>query len=388
MKKYYSQLSVLGILTILLAGCGSSFQPSSGPTISQIKQSKVVSSNNLLIIDVNSGTIKQTQNAALGQRFSDYFHGKVDIHNTILPGDIVDITIWETAPALLFGSIGENSTLNSSKEVKLSEQMVDPNGRITIPFVGDINVLGKTPKQVQNNIITALSRKANNPSVIVRIIKNNSSSVTIIGEVNNNLQMPLTSKGERVLDAIAIAGGVKHPSNRISVQLSRGEISAKMTLEDIINNHSQNVILKPGDVISVNYRSNSFTVLGAAAKNDEIDFESKGISLVQALARSGGLDDNKADARGVFIFRYETPNALVDEQIKNLPEIFIQTERVPVIYRLDLSDPMNYLLAQQFMVKDKDVLYVSNAPAVEFNKFLGMISQTVYSINGITGLIQ
>lgn len=123
-------------------------------------------------------------------------------------------------------------------------------------------------------------------------------------------------------------------------------------------------------------------VMGATAKNDEIDFEASGISLMQALARAGGLNDNRADAQGVFIFRFENPAVLTAEQRQSVPMQF-QNQAVPVVYRLNLKDPMNYIVARDFEIRNQDVIYVSNAPAVEFGKFLGMVSQSVYSIVNI-----
>jgi polysaccharide export outer membrane protein len=83
-----------------------------------------------------------------------------------------------------------------------------------------------------------------------------------------------------------------------------------MPFDAVVSDPRQNIILQKGDVVSVSHQTKSFTVLGATAKNDEINFETSGISLMQALARAGGLNDNRADARGVFIFRYESIGVL------------------------------------------------------------------------------
>lgn len=235
-------------------------------------------------------------------------------------------------------------------------------------------------------IVKGLHKKANNPSAVVRIAKNNTADITIIGEVNNSTRMPLTGKGERLLDAIAAAGGTKHPSSRVTVQLNRRGQSVEMPFDMVMSDPSQNVLLQKGDVVAVHYQTKSFTVLGAVAKNDEISFETGGISLMQALARAGGLSDNRADARGVFIFRQESINVLNAEQYQALPQEFRHQSIVPVIYRLNLKDPINYIVAQNFAIKDKDLIYVSNAPAVEFRKFVTLIGQGAYLINTVENL--
>ncbi|HGN1556180.1 TPA: sugar ABC transporter substrate-binding protein, partial [Pseudomonas aeruginosa] len=108
----------------------------------------------------------------------------------------------------------------------------------------------------------------------------------------------------------------------------------------------------------------------ATGKNEEIPFEAQGISLVQALARSGGLDTSRADARGVFVFRFEDA-ALVD----GAPESTLLDKKgvVPVVYEIDLRDPASFFVTQNFPVQDKDVIYVSNSPAAEFQKFLRLV---------------
>ena len=380
-------MSILAMI-ISLSGCQTltKWQPSSGPTKKTIENQIDTENSGLTIIDIDNRIAFLTSQSIPIRRFSDFYKSSSTFNNTISAGDVVDVSIWEAPPALLFGTASDISGLSGSKEVKLPEQMVDNKGQITIPFVGKISVSGKTPEQVQVMIVKGLTKKANNPSAVVRIAKNNSADVTIVGEVTNSTRMPLTGKAERILDALAAAGGTKHPSSRISVQLNRRGQSVEMPFDAIIKDPRQNVILQKGDVVSVNYQTKSFTVLGATAKNTEIDFEAGGISLMQALARSGGLDDNRADARGVFIFRQESANILTPEQRAALPMQLQYASEVPVIYRLNLREPINYIVAQNFAIKDKDLIYVSNAPGVEFHKFISLVAQGMYIVNTVDDL--
>lgn len=385
--KFTLSMSILAML-ISLSGCQAltKWQPSSGPTKKTIENQIDTENSGLTIIDIDNRIAFLTSQSIPVRRFSDFYKSSSTFNNTISAGDVVDVSIWEAPPALLFGTASDISGLSGSKEVKLPEQMVDNKGQITIPFVGKISVSGKTPEQVQTMIVKGLTKKANNPSAVVRIAKNNSADVTIVGEVTNSTRMPLTGKAERILDALAAAGGTKHPSSRISVQLNRRGQSVEMPFDAIIKDPRQNVILQKGDVVSVNYQTKSFTVLGATAKNTEIDFEAGGISLMQALARSGGLDDNRADARGVFIFRQESANILTPEQRAALPMQLQYASEVPVIYRLNLKEPINYIVAQNFAIKDKDLIYVSNAPGVEFRKFISLVAQGMYIVNTVDDL--
>ena len=103
----------------------------------------------------------------------------------------------------------------------------------------------------------------------------------------------------------------------------------------------------------------------------------QGISLTQAMARVGGVQDQRADVKGVFIFRFEEPDAL---KLGQAPKAADQDGRIPVVYRLDMSNPSAFFVAQNFMVKDKDVMYVANASSVEFNKFLNIMVSVIYPL--------
>lgn len=392
-SKRYGIVSMT-VLVAMMTGCQSinEWQSGVGPSKKTIENHNKVPENTdekpsgLTIVEIDNHIASLSARLSPISRFSDHYRSVQNFNNRINAGDVVDVSIWEAPPALLFGTANDISGMTGSKEVRLPEQMVDAKGQISIPFVGKLTVKGKTPQEVQDMIVRGLHRKANSPSAVVRIAKNNSADVTVLGEVNNTLRMPLTGKAERVLDAVAAAGGTKHPSSRVTIQLNRQGQRVEMPFDMVVNDPVQNIILQTGDVISVNYQSKSFTVLGATAKNDEIHFEASGISLMQALARSGGLNDNRADARGVFIFRYDDINMLSPEQYQALPDELKASRIVPIVYRMNLRDPVSYMTAQNFPIKDKDVIYVSNAPGADFAKFMTMVSRSLSIVDTIRDL--
>lgn len=297
------------------------------------------------------------------------------------PGDSLEVNIWEASPPMLFGSSSGTgvSIVNSSssKATTLPDQVVNRDGKITIPFAGSVQAAGKTTDQIASEIVQALNGKANFPQVIVRLTKNTNANVTVVGEVTNSVLLPLSPKQEKLLDAIAMAGGVKQPIQKVTIQLARGSKSGRMPLETIIKDPTQNVPLIPGDVITAYFQPFSFTAMGAVGQNQEIQFEGQGISLAQAMARVGGVQDNRADARGVFLFRFEDPKALPPENTKGIKTT---DGKVPVIYRINLTDPTAFLTAQNFPMHNKDVLYVSNATSVELQKFLNILVSAVYPV--------
>lgn len=323
------------------------------------------------LVDVSDSLARKLADSKRLGQFADIFPSKGSNNYLIGPGDIVEVSVWEAPPAMLFGAVvlDPKSGPTTTRVVTFPEQMVSPTGGISVPFAGRVPVKGRTTQEIETDIAKRLTGKANQPQVLVRVIKNNTSSVTVVGEVSSSTLMPLTPKGERLLDALAAGGGVKQPVNRVAIQLSREKTTATMPLDSVIRDPRQNVMLKPGDVVTALYQPQSFSVLGATGKNEEISFEAQGISLAQALARSGGLNDSRADARGVFVFRFEEAGLVEGKgKVQKTAE-----GTVPVVYQIDLRDPASFFVTQNFPVQNRDVIYVSNSPAAEFEKFLRLV---------------
>jgi polysaccharide export outer membrane protein len=254
---------------------------------------------------------------------------------------------------------------------------VDEDGFIFVPFAGRIQAAGRTLRDIEADIVSRLGKKANQPEVLVRLTRNFSSNATVVGEVNLSTRVPLFPGNERLLDALAAASGVRQPVNKMTIQVTRASNVYSLPLETIIRDPQQNVPLQPGDVVTALFQPYSFMALGATGKTEEINFETQGITLAQALARAGGLLDERSNARGVFIFRFEPQNAL------SWPHQPVKATRdglVPTVFRIDLSDPRSFFLIQSFPMENRDVLYVSNAPINEVEKFLNVLFTVAYPV--------
>lgn len=358
-----------------LAGCSalSNWLPSSGPSTSSVKNAAIDDSV-IEVIPLNGEVISKINTSSKQQLFSEVF-GNATRDYLIRPGDVLEINVWEASPPLLFGGASFPGVAGSSgsRNSVIPEQMVNQDGLIYMPFAGAIKAQGKTLTQLESEILLAIRGKANFPQVMVRMSKN-TSAITVVGEVNNSTMLPLTPKGERILDAIASAGGVKQPINKVTLQLSRESKSHTIALETVIKDAKQNIVLQRGDVLTAYFQPYSFTSLGATGKNEEIQFEANGITLAQALGRMGGILDNRANAKGVFIFRFEDPALAQHSKART------SDGKVPVIYQVDMTNPSTYFLAQSFNLKNKDVVYVSNAPSVELQKFLNILISVVYPL--------
>lgn len=379
--RYIAFLLSFAAISVSMIGCGS-LLPSSGPNSEQVQDApRSKRMKGILVVEINEEVISRQARVQKQKFFSETFTGSGQSGIVIGCGDVIEVSVWEVPPALFGGSFLTQSTGSPSAHMTtFPEQMVGNDGAIRIPFAGQVPVAGRTLRQVETEIRTRLKGKANQPQVLVRTVSNNTSNVTVVGEVAASVRMPLTSKKERLLDALAAAGGVTQPVNKMTVQLTRGDKVRAMPLDMIIRDPKQNVVLMPDDVMTLLFQPLSFTALGATSKNEEVDFEAKGISLAQALARVGGLQDSRADPRGVFIFRFEDAQVL---DVSGEKQHGLSQEKVPVVYRMNLKNPATFFIAQHFKVQDKDVLYVSNAPSADFQKFLNMVVSVAYPIQNV-----
>jgi polysaccharide export outer membrane protein len=372
-----------GFAGLLLQGCAG-YLPSAGASRSQVEAApqKSIENSPIQVIPVTNTVANRVKAAQNSLNFKNTIKPKGQAANLVHPGDVLQVLIWEAYPPILFRQVAYSNVISAasvtisptvSQASGIPAQTVNQQGEITIPFIGQVHVAGKSVSQIESTIVKRLQGRANDPQIIVQNVSNNTSLATIIGEVNTSKQMPLTAKGERILDAIASAGGLKQPVNKTTIQIARQGEMRSLSMEAIIQDPKQNIVLQPGDVITAYFQPLSFTALGATGqRNNEILFEATGITLSQAMGRIGGLNDMRSDSMGVFIFRFEEPTAIAT---KERPTVGVTAEgKVPVIYQFDMNKPETYFAAQNFPMKNNDVVYVSVASAVELMKFLSIVT--------------
>ncbi|HKS88894.1 MAG TPA: polysaccharide biosynthesis/export family protein, partial [Stellaceae bacterium] len=373
---------VLGLLAALLAGCSA--LPTAGPTAREVARQEVEDNQTRFdIVDVDDRVV-----AALLAQPHPSFHtlfrkyGKPP-QPRIGVGDSVVVSIWEAAGGGLFGASPTDHVAAGSRSVTIPEQVVGQDGSITIPFAGQIKVAGRLPVEVQRTVEDRLADKAIEPQVIVTVTRSLSSSVTVGGEVVNGARLPLSLKGDRLLDLIAEAGGARAPVYETFVRLSRNGVTGTIPMTKLIADPAENIYAQPGDVLTLVRIPETFSAFGATGANAQFPFTAERMTLVEALAKAGGLQDMRSDPAGVFLFRFEPP-ALV----RAFGQPVLGTGpggATPVVYRLDLRDAKSYFLAQRFPMEDKDVIYVANADLNEIQKFFTLLNTLTGPV--ITGIV-
>ena len=367
-----------------LAGCSE--LPSAGPTASAVAAagSSDQVSKQFELVDIDASTIEvlgRRPKSSFASRFGDH---RMSNEPVIGVGDVVTVTIWEASSGGLFSSPAALEKLSAgANSATIPEQVVGRDGSITVPYAGRIVVAGKTTRSVQLVIQRALEGKAIQPQVLVNDTKPISNTISIGGEgIGMAQRLPLSVKGDKLLEVIAQAGGVKMQVNEIVVVLQRGGVTERVPLARITEDSRENIYMRPGDVVTLVRDPQTYLVAGAANGNAEVPFSNDAISLAQALTRLGGLSDSRADARGVFVVRYESPALL--RALRPESPLAHGQGRVPVVYRLNLQDPNSLFMEQRFQIVSRDLIYISDAPTVEFQKAVDIFNGILSPITSTT----
>lgn len=357
-----------------LAGCA--YMPAQGPNtldlrLTEIEQEQL--EEKFLVIDMTAEAV-----ASFGPLPSPNLSvleapaASAPAHLYIDAGDRLIVTIWEPSTDGLFSASGSPRT-----DIEVA---VEADGSIFIPYAGQISVAELTTDQTRAVITQRLARKAIDPQVQVRLIKGTSQKLSIIGDVVATGQYDVPVTGMRLADAIAVSGGSKFPTYETRINIIRGGSEAAVSLEDIIANPDNNVSLMPADIVQFIHDPRSFSVFGAVTSKNLQPFTKRNITLAEALAQSGGLNDNTADPTGVFLFRFEDPARLT--QFGFNEDLSVDGGLVPTIFKFDFFASETFFLASQFEVQDEDIIYVATAPAAQFRKFMSVVLSPFFSAAG------
>jgi len=349
--------------------------PTAGPTTSQVMEQAAKKPQPFDMVEIDSRVISalaSQSKAGLPNPMESY--GKPP-SPTIGIGDTVSVSIWQASNGQVFVpklTSPENAGGEGGASViVVPDQMVGADGAISVPYAGRIPVAGHTPLQVQETIQQRLAEQIAQPQAIVTITRAVSDSATIFSDQASGAQVHLSAGGERLLDVIATAGGSKSPFYDTSVRLSRNGRTATIPMATLVSDPQEDIYVWPGDIITLVQKPDQFSVFGATTNNTEVPFGADRLNLAQAIAKAGGLRDERADPDGVFLFRFEPPSVV---NALGLPDLANRSGgSSPVLYHLNLRQVGGYFLAERFAVEDDDLIYVANAPMTDLQKFFTLI---------------
>ncbi|MBO0906612.1 polysaccharide export protein, partial [Jiella sp. MQZ13P-4] len=366
-----ARLVLAGLAAGLLSGCAA--LPSAGPTagafVGNVDESAVQWRDGYLLVPVDR-TVLAYQGEEPRPSFRSIAGLSLPGDTGIGVGDVVEVTLFEAGVGGLFSSL--NAGGQGSSSVHLPAQQVARDGSITIPYAGRIRVAGSTAATVEKRIVAALKDRAIEPQAVVAVSQGNSTTVTVTGDAIGGASVPIPTSGLKILDLIARVGGPKTPIYETAVSLTRGGRTVQMPFSELVDDPTEDVYVRPGDVVLMTRQPRTYVALGATGRSDQLPLQGYEMSLAEALAQVGGLNPALANPMGVFVLRREAGAEMLaryeGEAFKHSdpgdPEATRLTGQVPVVYRFNLREPSGLIFAQDFKIRSGDMVYVATAPYV------------------------
>ncbi len=275
------------------------------------------------------------------------------------PGDILSIIVYDH-PELTIPAGEQRSAADTGN-------LVTPDGTIFYPYTGRIRVDGQTVEQIRENITTLLSEYIRDPQIEVRVAQFNSKFVFVTGAVNKPGRVALRNTPLTLIDAIQLASGFAPNANHHELKITRQNQTATVSSYELLKagDLSQNIILRPGDLIHVPDDSTQRVyVMGEVNRPGQVGMGATRLSLTDVITQVGGIKESSADAAGVFVIR---PSARLD--------------RLAEVYQFDLRNSIAYVFSNQFRVTPNDIVYVSTTDLGRLNRVIDQISPTLDLIN-------
>ncbi len=353
----------------LVASCGL---PRVGPNKREIFAGSVQREGDAFIVSVNDRVTRATAVVpSLG--FSDTFKNASLLgSDTIRPGDTLGLTIWENVDDGLLAAETANATI-------LEEVQVDGAGFVFVPYAGRIRAAGNTPERIRQIITERLEDQTPDPQVEVRRLAGDGSTVSLVGAVGSQGVFAIERPTRTLSAMLARAGGITIQPEIAQVTVLRGDQKGKIWFQDLYENPKFDIALRGGDRVLVEEDTRSFTALGATGTQARVPFETQVISAVEAIAQVGGLLSASADPTGVFVLRNEP--AEIANQVLGRDDL-IGAQRM--VYVLDLTEPNGMFMARDFVIRDQDTLYVTEAPFTQWNKVIASFTGTLGAVTTIT----
>ena len=278
-------------------------------------------------------------------------------------GDVLNVTVWDH-PELTIPQGSERAPAESGN-------WVHSDGTIFYPYVGKIEVAGLDVTAVREKITKALDAYIQQPQVDVTVAAFRSKRSYITGAVNKPGPVPITNIPLTLLDAINKAGGLAELADWENVVLTRDGQETLYSLKRLYQQGdlTQNTLLRDGDVIHVNRNDDQKVfVLGEVVEAQPVPIKRSQMTLAEALSTAGGLNELQADASGVFVMRRAPAGS----------------DLVANVYQLDASNAMALVLADQFPLQARDIVYVTAAPVARWNRLILQLLPTIQGLRNIS----
>lgn len=347
-------LAMLLLATATLAGCQL---PRSGPMLSEMTGAH--DDKDVVVMPVS----RELAQASRMPDVADFPVSYRDLtqagFDRLVPGDGINVKVWERGGLGVFAA-------DPSGVSDLGNQEINRQGYVQFPILGKFQAAGMTLAQLHDAIVARLSKLVMGADVsVTRAADARGQMVTLQGNMTKPGMYPITQTSQRLSSALAQGAPVQTNPEQLVISLRRDNQVASVRLSDIYRNQNNDILLRPGDVITAYDSREYLTVLGAAGNQGRVAISKRNYSVLDALADARGLDDKTADPRSVFLFTPAT--AGVDGK----------PDKLPVVYQFDMTRPEQVALAREFTVHEGQAIYISDAPFTQVQKVLSAFRVTM-----------
>ena len=321
------------------------------------------------ITDINLKLIRQMNQQAAQHPMTDSTQallGKPAAYR-IGPGDVLQITVWDHPE--LAAALGQPAQTTRTEDAAPGF-VVDERGNVQFPYAGTVHVAGDNVEQVQRKIVSRISKVYKSPEVTVRVASYRAQSIYIDGEVGKPGAVQINDIPMTLTEALGRAGGFTAAADQSRVTLVRDGTSYPINFGDLVRagHNPSEIVLRPGDMVRVGSRDeNGVYVMGEVNKPATVMPMRNGrLTLAEAISQAGSLNPGTSNAKQLFVIRDSTGAS-------------------PQIHHLDATSPVSMVLANQFELQPKDVVYVDNGALVKFNRVLSLFLPAINA--GLTAAI-
>lgn len=342
-------------------------QPPTLP-VSNTDDGKATGAEQVPITDITLATVQQTQQTMVQGDANDLtsLYGDAGPYK-LGPGDVLQITVWDHPE--LAAALGNPTAPTRPSDAALGF-LVDADGNLQFPYVGTLHVVGDTVEQVQRKIVASLSKVMVKPQVTVRVASFRSAQVYIDGEVRTPGSQSINDIPMTLTEAISRAGGFSPTADQSHVVIVRGDKTYYVNVSQMLRNNQNpsKIVLKNGDLLRIEAREDyGVYVMGEVNKPATVlPMRNGRLSLGEAISQAGSINNGTADAKELYV-------------IRGGPGI------KPQVYHLDATSPVAMLLANQFELEPKDIVYIDAGGLVRFNRVLNLLLPLVNA--GLTAAI-
>lgn len=362
--------AALCALVVSLTACAL---PRSGPNKAEILSGSVDKKGDAYIVNVTDRVTRVTDVIPPLGFSSTFTKAGMIGSDTIRVGDTLGISIWENVDRGILTSAGAPAALN--------QVQVDGAGYIFIPYAGRIKASGNSPEAIRRIITNKLAEQTPDPQVMVTRDAGNGATVTIAGSAGGQGVFAIQRATRKLSGMLAAAGGVKIAPEIAKITITRGNHTGEIWYQDLFKNPKMDIALRDGDRILVEADTRSYTTLGASGAQQRVKFESQRLSAMDALAQVGGLSNSSADPTGIFVLRDES--AKVANTVLGRSDLR-GTQRM--VYILNLTKTNGMFVARDFMIRDGDTVYVTEAPYVQWTKALSALTGSLATVGSVSNL--